>query len=208
MVADCSTIDSRVENGIAKQLRERKEWQRRQRPRLGMGIVPSIVVGGGTGKQEEDRRRDDRAWNARLSRDEVFSRYYAPERWEVREVRTLVEFLGLGGDALGPGAPPLCNLPHPPSERDDATNNALSSLFFPDDRIPSRCGRDDGGTAAEEERRELLLFTHGFVLARTALESPLLDVLKLVNSENPRLLDPGPLRERCVAVDADRNGRE
>ena len=39
--------------------------------------------------------RDIRAWNARLSREVVFSRYYFPEQWELRELKTLVTFLEL-----------------------------------------------------------------------------------------------------------------
>lgn len=40
-------------------------------------------------------RRDIRAWNIRLSRDTVFSRYYFPEQWELRELKTIEKFLDL-----------------------------------------------------------------------------------------------------------------
>jgi hypothetical protein len=40
-------------------------------------------------------QRDIRAWNIRLSRDTVFSRYYYPEHWELRELKTIENFLDL-----------------------------------------------------------------------------------------------------------------
>ena len=40
-------------------------------------------------------RRDIRAWNIRLSRGTVFSRYYFPEQWELRELKTIENFLDL-----------------------------------------------------------------------------------------------------------------
>lgn len=39
--------------------------------------------------------RDIRAWNLRIARDTVFSRYYFPEQWELRELKTIEKFLEL-----------------------------------------------------------------------------------------------------------------
>jgi hypothetical protein len=39
--------------------------------------------------------RDIRAWNKRLSRETAFSRYYFPEHWELRELKTIANFLDL-----------------------------------------------------------------------------------------------------------------
>ena len=39
--------------------------------------------------------RDIRAWNIRLSREIAFSRYYFPEQWEQRELKTIANFLDL-----------------------------------------------------------------------------------------------------------------
>jgi len=40
-------------------------------------------------------QRDIRAWNIRLSRGTVFSRYYFPEPWELKELKTIENFLDL-----------------------------------------------------------------------------------------------------------------
>ena len=40
-------------------------------------------------------QKDIRKWDARLSREQVFSRYYFPERWESREMKTIQSFLNL-----------------------------------------------------------------------------------------------------------------
>jgi hypothetical protein len=40
-------------------------------------------------------QRDIRAWNIRLSRETVFSRYYFPEIWEQRELKAIANFLDL-----------------------------------------------------------------------------------------------------------------
>ena len=40
-------------------------------------------------------RNDLRAWNRRLSREEVFSRYYFPQRWELGELGAIKNFLGI-----------------------------------------------------------------------------------------------------------------
>jgi hypothetical protein len=47
-----------------------------------------------------DEQRDIRAWNIRLSRDTVFSRYYFPEQWELRELKTIENFLDLSNDEV------------------------------------------------------------------------------------------------------------
>lgn len=39
--------------------------------------------------------KDINQWNKRLGRDQVFSRYYWPEQWELREMNTIQKFLKL-----------------------------------------------------------------------------------------------------------------
>ncbi len=39
--------------------------------------------------------KDINQWNARLGREQVFSRYYFPEQWELREMNTIQKFLKL-----------------------------------------------------------------------------------------------------------------
>lgn len=40
-------------------------------------------------------QRDIRAWNIRMARETVFSRFYYPEQWELRELKTIEKFLEL-----------------------------------------------------------------------------------------------------------------
>lgn len=40
-------------------------------------------------------QKDINQWNARLAREQVFSRYYFPEQWEQREMSTIQDFLKL-----------------------------------------------------------------------------------------------------------------
>lgn len=40
-------------------------------------------------------QKDIQQWNARLAREQVFSRYYFPEQWELREMGTIQKFLNL-----------------------------------------------------------------------------------------------------------------
>jgi len=40
-------------------------------------------------------QKDINQWNARLAREQVFSRYYFPEQWEQREMKTIETFLKL-----------------------------------------------------------------------------------------------------------------
>ena len=36
-----------------------------------------------------------KAWNMRLTRDQVYGRYYFPEAWEMREMKSIEKFLEL-----------------------------------------------------------------------------------------------------------------
>ena len=40
-------------------------------------------------------QKDIQQWNVRLGREQVFSRYYFPEQWELRELGTIQKFLKL-----------------------------------------------------------------------------------------------------------------
>jgi hypothetical protein len=42
-----------------------------------------------------EEQKDIHQWNARLAREQVFSRYYFPEQWELRELSTIQKFLKL-----------------------------------------------------------------------------------------------------------------
>lgn len=90
-------------------------------------------------------RRDLRGWNLRLSREPVFSRYYFPEKWEQREMETLRGFLELVESPVSWAHEPQCglSLAFPPADccninlqhtsGQEATRNAVKSIFFPGD---------------------------------------------------------------------------
>ena len=59
-----------------------------------------IAYGGLTAAE----RRDVWAWHVRLSRAEVFGRYYFPEQWEWREMETIRKFLALKDPKEAPEA--------------------------------------------------------------------------------------------------------
>ena len=48
-------------------------------------------------------QKDIQQWNARLAREQVFSRYYFPEHWELREMSTIQKFLKLENPNSSPG---------------------------------------------------------------------------------------------------------
>ena len=55
------------------------------------------------------------------------------------------------------------------------------------------------------EERELLVFTHGFLIARMKFDT-LLNILFTINSENPEFLDQEQLKKRFNAIDSDGSG--
>lgn len=55
------------------------------------------------------------------------------------------------------------------------------------------------------DERELLLFTHGFLLSRMECDA-LLNLLFTINSENPEYLSSAQLKDRFRAIDSDGSG--
>lgn len=143
-------------------------------------------------------QRDIRTWDIRISRDTVFSRYYFPELWELRELETLKDFFELENPR---GCPHYSNEPG-----QEATKKAITDIFFPGDHDAKSVLLKRGPILLDGvEERELLLFTHAFLLSRVELDS-LLDTLFTINSRNPHL-SPEHLRERFNEIDTDRSGR-
>mmetsp|Transcript_50356 Transcript_50356/g.107241 ORF Transcript_50356/g.107241 Transcript_50356/m.107241 type:complete len:616 (+) Transcript_50356:155-2002(+) len=143
-------------------------------------------------------KREIRSWNIRLSRETVFSRYYFPEQWELREMKTVVEFLELENPN---NTSSLLNQPGK-----EATKMAISSIFFPGDHDPKSVLLKRGPILFDgTDERELLLFTHGFVLSRIEFDT-LLNILFTINSENPQYLGPEELRDQFNAIDSDQSG--
>lgn len=137
-------------------------------------------------------KREIRAWERRLTRDQVFSRYYCPEQWEVREMNTIEKFLSLDSSA-GRGD-------------NKETKQAVSAIFYPSDHAPKSVLLKRGPILLDgTHERELLLFSHGFVVSRIEFNA-LLNILFTINSENPTYLDSKQLRKRFDAVDSDNGG--
>lgn len=146
-------------------------------------------------------KRDLRAWNIRLARDTVFSRYYFPEQWELRELKTLENFLRLENPRKD-AASFSSELGHEIVSK----NEAVASIFYPGDHDPKSVLLKRGPVLLEGfTERELLLFTHGFVLSRMEGDT-LLNILFTINSENPEYLSSKQLEDRFYAIDSDRSG--
>eukprot|EP00585_Thalassiosira_rotula_P008715 CAMPEP_0196136728 /NCGR_PEP_ID=MMETSP0910-20130528/4940_1 /TAXON_ID=49265 /ORGANISM="Thalassiosira rotula, Strain GSO102" /LENGTH=614 /DNA_ID=CAMNT_0041397063 /DNA_START=35 /DNA_END=1879 /DNA_ORIENTATION=+ len=145
-----------------------------------------------------DEKRDIRAWNMRLTKDTVFSRYYFPEQWELREMTAVAESLELKD--------PRNSASYLDHEGHETTKRAVASIFFPGDHDPKSVLLKRGPILSEgEEERELMLLTHGFVMSRIEFDS-LLSILFMINSENPQYLRPAKLRERFDDIDTDQSG--
>lgn len=139
-------------------------------------------------------KRHIEAWEHRLSREVVFSRYYFPKHWEMKELKTLQEFLVLE-DPEHDSYSPLN------TAGQETTKKAISSVFFPGDHDPKQVLLKRGPTLCNgAEETELLLFTHAFVLSRIGLDA-LMEILFTFNSE-----DPSKLGERFDDIDSDQSG--
>mmetsp|Transcript_6123 Transcript_6123/g.8926 ORF Transcript_6123/g.8926 Transcript_6123/m.8926 type:complete len:446 (+) Transcript_6123:247-1584(+) len=136
-------------------------------------------------------------WNVRLGREQVFSRYYFPEQWELREMNTVQKFLKLEKP----------NTSHSMDEEgDDATKRAVSSIFFPDDYDKKSVLMKRGPTLLDGiDERELFLFTHGFLLSRIEFDS-LMNLLLATKSADPEQFTSAQLKKRFDEIDSDQSG--
>ena len=142
-------------------------------------------------------RRDLRQWDARLGRDTVFSRYYFPENWEMRGLSTIQKFLELDKDSNTEwlNAPGL-----------ETTRRTVADIFYPGDHDAKSVLLKRAPILFDGvDEREMLLFTHSFLLSRMEFDS-LLNLLFTINSKNPECLNPKQLRERFDAIDTDKSG--
>jgi len=139
--------------------------------------------------------KDISLWNTRLARDTVYSRYYFPEKWELRELKTIEKFLELEKDT------PWLNEPGR-----ETTKQTVGDVFFPGDHDAKSVLLKRGPILFDGvDEREMLLFTHGFLLSRLEFDS-LLNLIFTINSENPECLNPKQLRERFNQIDTDESG--
>ena len=141
-------------------------------------------------------RQDIRSWNTRLHRDTVFSRYYFPEQWELRELKTIEKFLELD----------IKNTSWLDEPGKETTKRTVGDIFFPGDHDAKSVLLKRGPILFDGvDEREMLLFTHGFLLSRMEFDS-LLNLLFTINSKNPEALNPKQLRDRFDAIDSDKSG--
>mmetsp|Transcript_11818 Transcript_11818/g.25916 ORF Transcript_11818/g.25916 Transcript_11818/m.25916 type:complete len:605 (-) Transcript_11818:1148-2962(-) len=142
--------------------------------------------------------RDIRAWNIRLSREIVFSRYYVPEQWELRELKSIETFLELENPRE---VPRFLNEPG-----QETTKKTITDIFFPGDHDAKSVILKRGPILYDGvDEREMLLFTHGFLISRMEFNS-LLNILFTINSENPEYLNTKQLQKRFNAIDSDQSG--
>jgi hypothetical protein len=104
-----------------------------------------------------DERRDIRTWAVRVERKQVFSRYYFPEQWELREKEAIQKELGITKvEANG----------------NDVMQATIKSIFFPGDHDPKSVLLKRGPILFDGvEERELMLFTHEFLLAKIEFDT-------------------------------------
>ena len=141
--------------------------------------------------------RDIRAWNMRLSRETVFSRYYFPEHWELRELKTIESFLDLNNH-LARG---LYD-----SRGQETTKSTITNIFSPGDYATKSVLLKRGPTLIDGgHERELMLFTHYFLVSKMELNM-LVNILFTINSENPEYLNAEQLEDRFNEIDSDGNG--
>ncbi|KAL7538282.1 hypothetical protein ACHAWF_006043 [Thalassiosira exigua] len=142
-------------------------------------------------------KRELRTWNTRLTRDVVFSRYYFPQQWELREMDTLKKFL----EIENPRDDPLSG-----GIGQGVTKKTIGDLFYPGDHDPKSVLLKRGPVLCDGVKEsEMLLFTHGFLLASIELDT-LINTLFAINSENPELLSGSNLKNRFNEIDTDQSG--
>lgn len=122
----------------------------------------------------KEEREDLEAWNLRLKREEVFSHRYRPTEEETVEMRQLMKFLGLSKKGL---------LSRSLSDLDDTAAVLLFNKEPPRSILLKR-----GPVLCDGQERELILLTHGFVLAKIS------DNVK----SSPRLFSMARTYDQCA----------
>jgi len=145
----------------------------------------------------DEERFDNATWRMRLEVDQVFSLKYIPKKWEQKEMGAIINFLALKNPT---DHPVYLNKP-----RQQATKDAISSIFFPMSGELQSVLLKRGPVLVDGEERELMLFTNGFVLSRVELDT-LLDVLLDPDSGKMQQLTPEDICERFSDIDTDHSG--
>ena len=88
----------------------------------------------------------------------------------------------------------------------EATKRALSSIFFPNDYDKKSVLMKRGPILLDGiDERELLLFTHGFLLSRIEFDS-LMSLLFALKNGDPEQFTSAQLKKRFDAIDSDQSG--
>jgi hypothetical protein len=88
------------------------------------------------------------------------------------------------------------------------TKITIASIFSPGDHDPKSVLMKRGPILFDVGlERELMLFTHHFLLSRMEF-STLLHALFTINSQNPEYMNVWQLEDRFNAIDTDENGCE
>mmetsp|Transcript_20959 Transcript_20959/g.44040 ORF Transcript_20959/g.44040 Transcript_20959/m.44040 type:complete len:646 (-) Transcript_20959:824-2761(-) len=141
-------------------------------------------------------RADIQEWKKRLTREQVFSRYYFPEKWEMREMRAISDFLSLNE----PGTKIFLNEPGRLT-----TKKAVSTIFNENSHDPKSVLLKRGPILYDgTEECELMLFTHGLLFSKVEFDA-LVNTLLSVNERNPALTRK-ELRVKFNAIDTDGSG--
>ena len=86
------------------------------------------------------------------------------------------------------------------------TQKTIADLFFPGDHDPKSVLLKRGPILFDGvNERELLLFTQGFLFSRIEFDS-LLNIMFMINSENPQYLGSRELKARFNSIDSDESG--
>ena len=146
-------------------------------------------------------QKDIRAWNVRLAREQVFSRYYFPKQWELRENKTIEQDLMLKD--------PKASIGFSSEPGDELTRKAVSSIFYPGDMDEKSVLLKRGPILFNgADEMELLLFTHGIVFSRIQFDS-LMSLLLAMNTEKKAVnLTAKQLQKRFDSIDSDGSGGE
>lgn len=90
----------------------------------------------------------------------------------------------------------------------ETTKKTITDVFFPGDHDAKSVLLKRGPILLDGvDEREILLFTHGFLLHKLEFDT-LLNILFTINSENPQYLNSKQLEDRFNAIDSDRSGCE
>ena len=202
-ISQVSGPDDRAENLSPEEKRGEEKKEDRDGPKLtpAEGNEKSTSI---AHMLTEEETYDNKVWSVRFLNEEVFKKRYVPTRWEGKEMDSIIKFLALK-NPTDDSEYLVCSIDrcfvsyifcefHPDSkyqslattlqnisltknkEEEQRTREAIASIFFPKPQECKSVLLKRGPVLLGGEERELMLFTHGFVVSRFEIDS-LLSVL-------------------------------